>query len=130
MRKRGVPFRYGRMCSGPHVFQLLFRAVDTLGGAVQGVAAGSDAEADAGLIAELDAAAANVGPLGVAVPHAPSVEAVREEPKSRRASDAPRSRPVQVTIRPGALMRGARAALVLRRAEGLLRHSRIPASHG
>jgi len=41
------------------------------------------------------------------------------ESRSRRASDAPRSRPVQVTIRPGAVMRGARAALVLRRAEGL-----------
>ncbi len=111
--------RHERVAATPVVFQLLFRAVDALGGAVQGVAAGSDAEADAGLIAELDAAAANVGPQGVAVPHAPSVEAVREEPKSRRASDAPRSRPVQVTIRPGALMRGARAALVLRRAEGL-----------
>jgi two-component system, chemotaxis family, sensor kinase CheA len=118
--------RHARVAATPSVFQLLFRAVDALGGAVEGVAAGSDAEADAGLIAELDAAA-NAGPQppstgsgqAVAGPQAPSVETGPSEPKSRRASDAPRSRPVQVTIRPDAVMRGARAALVLRRAEGL-----------
>jgi two-component system chemotaxis sensor kinase CheA len=108
------------------VFQLLFRAVDTLGGAVEGAAAGSEAEADVGLIAELDAAAAgNVGPAGPPAadvgPQEPALHLSKEVvgPPSRRASDAPRSRPVQVTIRPGALMRGARAALVLQRAEGL-----------
>ena len=106
--------RHDRVAATPTVFQLLFRAVDALGGAVQGVAAGSEAEADVVLIAELDAAAVNGSPAP-----APAVEAAPEEPKLRRASDAPRSRPVQVTIRPGALMRGARAALVLRRAEGL-----------
>jgi two-component system chemotaxis sensor kinase CheA len=109
--------RHQRVAATPAVFQLLFRAVDALGGAVQGVAAGSEAEADAGLIAELDAAAANAGPQPSAdLPAAPVVAAA---PPSRRASDAPRSRPVQVRIRPDALMRGARAALVLRRAEGL-----------
>ena len=112
--------RHARVTATPAVFQLLFRAVDTLGGAVEGVAAGSEAEADGELIAELDAAAAGATsgtaevPAGVA-PEAPTPS----EPRSRRASDAPRSRPVQVTIRPGAVMRGARAALVLRRAEGL-----------
>lgn len=106
--------RHDRVAATPTVFQLLFRAVDALGGAVQGVAAGSEAEADVVLIAELDAAAVHGSPAP-----APAVEAARDEPKLRRASDAPRSRPVQVTIRPGALMRGARAALVLRRAEGL-----------
>ena len=111
--------RHDRVAATPTVFQLLFRAVDMLGGAVEGAAAGTEAEADAGLIAELDAAAANVGPQRVAGPQAPSVPVVPNEPRSRRASDAPRSRPVQVTIRPGALMRGARAALVLQRAEGL-----------
>ncbi|MEO8088728.1 MAG: chemotaxis protein CheA [Gemmatimonadales bacterium] len=110
--------RHGRVTATPGVFQLLFRAVDALGTAVEGVAAGSDAEADIGLIAELDSAAVNVGPQEPAGP-GPSAPPVVASPPARRASDAPRSRPVQVTIRPGALMRGARAALVLRRAEGL-----------
>jgi two-component system chemotaxis sensor kinase CheA len=111
--------RHERVAATPAVFQLLFRAVDGLGGALEGVAAGAEAEADAGLIAELDTAAAN-GPQQPALsPTKGSAETVPEEPKSRRASDAPRSRPVQVTIRPDAMMRGARAALVLRRAEGL-----------
>ncbi|MGZ8398571.1 MAG: chemotaxis protein CheW [Gemmatimonadales bacterium] len=108
--------RHERVAATPAVFQLLFRAVDALGGAVEGVAAGTEGEADAGLIAELDLAAANVGPTEPVAPAAPSVV---PSPPARRASDAPRSRPVQVTIRPGALMRGARAALVLQRAEGL-----------
>jgi two-component system chemotaxis sensor kinase CheA len=108
--------RHGRVTATPAVFQLLFRAVDALGEAVEGVAAGSDAEADADLITELDSAAVNIGPQERAGPSAPPVV---DSPPARRASDAPRSRPVQVTIRPGALMRGARAALVLRRAEGL-----------
>ncbi len=108
--------RQDRVTATPAVFQLLFRAVDALGGAVEGVAAGSDAEADAGLIAELDSAAVNLGPQAAAAPSVPSVVA---SPPARRASDAPRSRPVQVTIRPDAQMRGARAALVLQRAERL-----------
>jgi len=114
--------RHGRVTATPSVFQLLFRAVDTLGGAVEGAAAGSEAEADGGLIAELDAAAIGPAPGAAEVPAGAEPRAVApgpSEPRSRRASDAPRSRPVQVTIRPGAVMRGARAALVLRRAEGL-----------
>ena len=112
--------RHARVSATPSVFQLLFRAVDTLGGAVEGVAAGSEAEADGELIAELDAAAAGAtsGTAEVPAGEAPAAP-TPGEPRSRRASDAPRSRPVQVTIRPGAVMRGARAALVLRRAEGL-----------
>ena len=114
--------RHARVTATPSVFQLLFRAVDTLGGAVEGAAAGSEAEADGGLIAELDAAAIGPAPGATEVPAGAEPRAVApgpSEPRSRRASDAPRSRPVQVTIRPGAVMRGARAALVLRRAEGL-----------
>jgi two-component system chemotaxis sensor kinase CheA len=120
--------RHGRVSATPAVFQLLFRAVDTLGGTVEKAAAGHEVEADAGLIVELDAAAA--GPIP-AVPGSPAEAAPPPpEPRSRRASDAPRSRPVQVTIRPAAVMRGARAALVLRRAEGLgtVRGLRPPAA--
>lgn len=111
--------RHERVAAGPAVFQLLFRAVDTLGEAVEQAAAGTEEEADADLIAELDAAAANVGPPSKPGRKSASVEVARDEARLRRASDAPRSRPVQVRIRPGAVMRGARAALVLRRAEGL-----------
>jgi two-component system, chemotaxis family, sensor kinase CheA len=107
--------RQGRLSATPAVLQLLFRSVDTLGRTVEGAAAGSDAQPDAGLIAEVDAAAAG-GP-GATVPATLAEPA--PEPRNRRASDAPRTRPVQIRIRAGATMRGARAALVLRRAEGL-----------
>jgi two-component system, chemotaxis family, sensor kinase CheA len=106
--------RQGRLSATPAVLQLLFQAVDTLGRAVEG--AGSEDQPDAGLIGELDSAAAGSLPPSPATPARDAAPA--EEAKNRRASDAPRSRPVQVTIRPGAVMRGARAALVLRRAEG------------
>jgi two-component system chemotaxis sensor kinase CheA len=96
--------RQGRLSASSPIFQLLFRAVDALGRAVEGAAAGTEGPADAGLLAELDGAVASP---------------VEDAPKARRASDAPRFRPVQVSIRPGAVMRGARAALVLRRAESL-----------
>ena len=114
--------RHDRVGATPTVFQLLFRAVDALGQAVEGVAAGSEADADTLLIAELDSAATGEGTPAAAGPQSPVASrpaTVGTAPPTRRASDAPRSRPVHVTIRPGALMRGARAALVLRRAEGL-----------
>jgi two-component system chemotaxis sensor kinase CheA len=109
--------RQGRVAATAAVLQLLFRAVDTLGGAVESAATGTEELPDTGLISELDAAGAG----GVTPPEqapSPATEPTVEA-KSRRVSDAPRSRPIQVAIRPGAVMRGARAALVLRRAEGL-----------
>ena len=98
--------------------------MDTLGGAVEAAAAGSEPDIDADLLVELDSAAMAPRPARVPVPAgltqpASAAGQASGEPKLRRASDAPRSRPVQVTIRPGAVMRGARAALVLRRAEAL-----------
>ncbi len=145
--------RHSRISTSPAVFQLLFRAVDALGTAVEGAGTGAQEETDEalapsgvkGLIAELDAAAS--GPPQpapspaksrgrakrgrVADSQPPAVKAVPVEPKLRRATDAPRSRPVRVVIRPGAVMRGARAALVLRRAETLGAVSGVqpPVSH-
>ena len=101
--------RQGRVAAGPQIFQLLFRAIDTLGQSVEAAAAGTEENVDAQLIAELDSAAVGAE----ANPALPPV------PMTRRATDAPRTRPVQVSIRSGAVMRGARAALVLRRAEGI-----------
>ena len=106
--------RHGRVPAGPGVFQLLFRAVDSLGAAVETAAAGREQDIDAALIAELNAAA--VTPMGEVVAAA---AAPAPEPRLRRATDAPRSRPIQVVILRSAVMRGARAALVLRRAEAL-----------
>jgi two-component system chemotaxis sensor kinase CheA len=104
--------RQERVAPGAGVFQLLFRAVDALTRAVEGAAAGIEVPDD-GLGAELDA-----GALGGAASALP--------PASRRGADgvaaapaAPVLRPVQVAIRTDALMRGARAALVVRRAEAL-----------
>jgi two-component system chemotaxis sensor kinase CheA len=110
--------RHGRVAATPDVFQLLFRAVDRLGASVDVAGVGME-DPDAGLIAELDSATlkTGTGPMAAATPD--PAPAPQPEPKARRATDAPRARPIQVTIRPGAVMRGARAALVLRRAEAL-----------
>jgi two-component system chemotaxis sensor kinase CheA len=108
--------RQSRIAPTSAVLQLLFRSVDTLGRAIESAASGAEDQPDAALIGELDSAAGGSTPL--VEEQAAAVEPAAA-PKTRRASDAPRSRPVQVSIRAGAVMRGARAALVLRRAEEL-----------
>ncbi|HVQ45519.1 MAG TPA: Hpt domain-containing protein, partial [Gemmatimonadales bacterium] len=103
--------RKGRLQGSSAVFQLLFRAVDTLGKSVEAAAAGAEEPADVALLAELEREANPAAGLPAAAAEAPA--------PARRVTDLPRYRPIQVTIRPGAVMRGARAALVLRRAETL-----------
>src|SRR5215204_5323466 len=44
--------RHSRVSASPLVFQLLFRAVDTLGAAVEAAAAGTEQDSEAALIAE------------------------------------------------------------------------------
>jgi two-component system chemotaxis sensor kinase CheA len=106
--------RQGRVAPGAGVFQLLFRALDALTRAVEGAAAGTEVP-DERLAAELDAAAA-----GLAVEAAATAPGRRREAGAAAPADpAPAHRPVQVAIRPEALMRGARAAIVVRRAEAL-----------
>jgi two-component system, chemotaxis family, sensor kinase CheA len=105
--------RQGKLAPSPLIFQLSFRAVDTLGKAVEAAAVGTEEPADTQLMAELDAVAG-----GEAIESTPIQLSEPQQP-ARRATDAPRLRLVSVTIRSGAVMRGARAALVLRRAEGL-----------
>jgi two-component system, chemotaxis family, sensor kinase CheA len=116
--------RHSRVIATPAVFQLLFKAVDTLGGAVEAAAAGSEQETDASLIADLDTASAGNAEAGMptgesTVSASAELGRAAEEPRLRRASDAPKSRPVQIIISRSAVMRGARAALVVRRAETL-----------
>ena len=104
--------RQRQLQAGPSIFQLLFRSLDALGKAVEAAAAGQEETTDhTGLIAELDGAASGESHASAAPDPKP--------PPARRASDAPRSRPIRVQIRPMAVMRGARAALVLRKAETL-----------
>jgi two-component system chemotaxis sensor kinase CheA len=103
--------RQGLLQPVPAIFQLLFRAIDALGRAIETAAAGSDQAPDPALLAELN----EVAGAPLSPPSAPVTEPV----PTRRASDAPRLRAVQVVIRSSAIMRGARAALVLRRAERL-----------
>jgi len=106
--------RQAKVHAGPATFQLLFRAVDALGGAVEDAAGGKDTSAEE-LEAELDAAA---GGGGIEV-----LAALAVTPSG--------TRPVRVTLRPDAVMRGARATLVVRRAEALGRVSalRPPQAH-
>jgi two-component system, chemotaxis family, sensor kinase CheA len=101
--------RQGRVPAGAGVFQLMFRSVDALTKAVESAASHPEKQ-DEALFAELDAAAKS----GVGEPQ----PGARAASRKQSADPAP-SRPVQVTIRPDGIMRGARAALVLRRAEAL-----------
>jgi two-component system, chemotaxis family, sensor kinase CheA len=96
-------------------FQLLFRSHDALTAGVEAAVAGSSGPADESLAGELDAAAAVAGESVMTAEH-PALSA-----RSSGAFAVPRedARPVQVTLRPDAVMRGARAALVLQRAEAL-----------
>lgn len=96
--------RRGRVAAAPAVFQLLFRSVDALGTMVGAAARGADPAPDPGLSAELDRAAA---------------VATAAEPGAAPGADAARVRSVEVTLRREAVMRGARASLVVSRVEEL-----------
>jgi len=94
--------RGGRVAADPGVFQLLFRSVDALGAGVEAAARGSDAAVEPELAAELDRAAGGqaTGAPTAGVP-----------------AESGRVRAVEVTLRREAVMRGARASLILARLE-------------
>lgn len=106
-------FRQGKLPAGSGTFQLLFRAVDALGRAVEDAAGGKDTSAQE-LEAELDAAAGGETTPVVVLAATPSG-----------------ARPVRVVLRTDAVMRGARATLVVRRAEALGRVTAVrpPLAH-
>jgi two-component system chemotaxis sensor kinase CheA len=106
--------RQGRITVDAEGFQLLFRAVDALGEAVEAAGAGGEPAIDPGLVAALDAATA-----GAQRASRPSELRETGGAPRRRSTDGPGFRTVQVAIRPDAAMRGARATLALRRAESL-----------
>src|SRR5215213_2871417 len=81
--------RHSRVGAAPSVFQLLFRALDTLGSAVEAAAAGNEPEIDTTLLAELDTAASTPAGTVLAPPELKAAGAPAqpiEEPKLRRAS--------------------------------------------
>jgi two-component system chemotaxis sensor kinase CheA len=96
-------------------FQLLFRSVDALTVGIEAVVTGASAPTDAGLMGELDLAASVVGEAVTTMEH----PALSARPSGVFAAPRESARPVQVVLRPDAVMRGARAALVLQRAEAL-----------
>jgi two-component system chemotaxis sensor kinase CheA len=115
--------RQGRVAAEGGIFELLFRGVDALARQVEAAAAGRESSPDGELKSAIDAAAAGHG--------GPAPAPAKSTRTRRRAADLPRIRPVQVTIRSDTPMRGARAALVLRRAErmGVVSRVRPPATH-
>ncbi|MBK8004242.1 MAG: Hpt domain-containing protein [Gemmatimonadetes bacterium] len=97
--------------AGEPLIDLFFRVVDALEqGASQAVEGGDAALSFTALLAELDEASVDTAPTGSwAIPApapAPAIEPVE-------------GREVRVEIRPDAMMRGARALIALRKAEGL-----------
>ncbi|MBA3317037.1 MAG: chemotaxis protein CheA [Gemmatimonadales bacterium] len=99
----------------PAVLQLLFRSVDALAASVEGAVVGADSPPDETLTADLDVAAA-----GAAFETPRRLSAVPDtgEIAGVTAWEGP-VRPIQVALHRDAVMRGARAALVVRRAESL-----------
>ncbi|MGH7612830.1 MAG: chemotaxis protein CheA [Gemmatimonadales bacterium] len=99
------------------VLQLLFRATDLLEKTIELAATGREREADvAGLGTALDAAAKRVGggPSGRAAARAAATSPASLPPETVGAG-----RLVTVSLRPEAPLKGGRALLVLRRAQGL-----------
>ncbi len=94
--------RGGRVAADPGVFQLLFRSVDALGTGVESAARGSDAALEPELAAELDRAAGGQ---------------VTGAPAAGVPAESGRVRAVEVSLRREAVMRGARASLILARLE-------------
>ena len=127
--------RGGLVLPTPDGIQLLFSAVDALRATVEAVAAGEAEAVPAALTAALDAAAA-----GAALGGGPTAPPTRRRRAESAAIDpssavAPGRRPVRpavravgVVIRAGASMRGARAVVVLKRAEAFGRVSGVEPS--
>src|SRR5512134_222906 len=100
--------RAGQVRTTGERIQLLFRAIDALRAAVEGIAAGAPASVADELLSALDVAGVPGGETGGAAE-------TKSEPL--RPSVPPPLRRITVVVRPGASMRGARALVALKRAE-------------
>lgn len=110
--------RQGRREARAETFELLFRGVDALGRAVEDTAAGRLGSEDPSLAAALDAEASSSPSTTLTQPARREAVETTTRPATRADSGVHRQ-PVQVILRSDATMRGARAALVVRRAESL-----------
>lgn len=108
--------RAGTVTADVALVRLLTEAVDELDRGIEEAATGHDEALDFSYVLErLDTV---VGPESTgASPRAPGPASAPEPAPRRPRGD--RSRPVRVTVRPGVMMPGARAALALNQASGL-----------
>jgi two-component system chemotaxis sensor kinase CheA len=99
--------------SGRELIDLLFRITDALEQGAGGAIEGGDAKLDfTALLGELDLASVSTTPTGSwAIPS--------KAPEPVPVAPSAGAREVRVTIRSGAVMRGARATLAIRKAESL-----------
>ena len=104
--------RQRAVAPAPAVFQLLFRSVDALATSVEGAVVGAEPPVDPALASDLDAATARLMDAGGDDRPAP----IRPSGGTGRPVEESPARPVQVGLRRDAVMRGARAALVVRKA--------------
>jgi two-component system chemotaxis sensor kinase CheA len=107
--------RRGERAASPALFDLLFRSADALGKAVQDAVAGRELSPGA-LLAELRRHASGGAPP---VPGAAAAAPGSAGPSGAHAPPPGRGRVVRVTLRADSPLKGARALLVLRKAERL-----------
>ena len=127
--------RGGRLAVKPEHFELLFRSVDELEDGVTRATAGKGLRAEAAsLVKALDAAvkkadkasgAGKAGKTGESARGDAGASAKVEKGEKPGAKDERASLDVKITVRPDALLRGARALLALRKAEALGAVSRV-----
>lgn len=126
--------RGGKLAVKPEHFELLFRSVDELEDGVARATTGKGLRAEAAsLVKALDAAVkagdkapepAKAGRTGKAGKSGEAVAKTEKAEKSPAKDERP-SLDVKITVRSDALLRGARALLALRKAEGLGAVSRV-----
>jgi len=126
--------RKGERAATAATFDLLFRAGDALERAIAAAVAGKDAPVAPALLQELDAVAARGGGVGRgreadAATQGPAARTA-PSPTAAPAGGAGGGRAVRVSLRPEAAIKGARALLVLKKAESLggVSHLQPPAA--
>ena len=131
--------RSGRLAVKPEHFELLFRSVDELEDGVARATSGKGLRAESASLAKaLDAAVARGGKGTRSAKGGKATKAADADDDAKEAGrddvppapgatsrDATPALDVKVTVRPDAVLRGARALLALRKAEGLGAVSRV-----
>ena len=112
--------RHGARPATDELLQLMFRARDALETAVELSVVGREDELDiAELVADLDTAADRLGAPGEQRPQPAAAPPVEAPVATGAGAGGSRGRLVQVTLRAEAPLKGGRALLALKRAQGL-----------